>query len=88
MHWNWANFFGNRSDLTVETSENVEKYISGSKLNIDNFILKNENDRKKITITPNYLIHNHLIGHRAISDKKNLLFNLRKFYFTNKINPF
>lgn len=26
----------------METSENVEKYISGSKLNIDNFIIKNE----------------------------------------------
>ena len=26
----------------METSENVEKYISGSKLNIDNFIRKNE----------------------------------------------
>jgi hypothetical protein len=41
-----------------------------------------------VTITPNYLIHNHLIGHRAISDKKNLLFNLRKFYSQNQINPF
>jgi hypothetical protein len=26
----------------METSENVEKYISASKLNIDNFIRKNE----------------------------------------------
>ena len=26
----------------METSENIEKYISGSKLNIDNFIRKNE----------------------------------------------
>ena len=26
----------------METSENVEKYISGSKLNIDNFMRKNE----------------------------------------------
>ena len=26
----------------METSENVEKYISGSKLNINNFIRKNE----------------------------------------------
>lgn len=26
----------------METSENAEKYISGSKLNIDNFIRKNE----------------------------------------------
>ena len=26
----------------METSENVDKYISGSKLNIDNFIQKNE----------------------------------------------
>ena len=26
----------------METSKNVEEYISGSKLNIDNFILKNE----------------------------------------------
>ena len=26
----------------METSENVEKYISSSKLNIDNFIRKNE----------------------------------------------
>jgi hypothetical protein len=26
----------------METSENVEKYISDSKLNIDNFIRKNE----------------------------------------------
>jgi len=26
----------------METSEDVEKYISGSKLNIDNFIHKNE----------------------------------------------
>ena len=26
----------------METSENVEKYISGSKVNIDNFIRKNE----------------------------------------------
>lgn len=26
----------------MESSENVEKYISGSKLNIDNFIRKNE----------------------------------------------
>ena len=26
----------------METRENVEKYISGSKLNIDNFIRKNE----------------------------------------------
>lgn len=26
----------------MEISENVEKYISGSKLNIDNFIRKNE----------------------------------------------
>ena len=26
----------------METSENVEKYISGSKLNIDNFIRKHE----------------------------------------------
>lgn len=41
-----------------------------------------------MTINPNLLIHNHLLGHRAISDKKNLLFNLRKFYFSHKINPF
>jgi len=26
----------------MEKSENIEKYISGSKLNIDNFIRKNE----------------------------------------------
>lgn len=26
----------------METSKNVDKYISGSKLNIDNFIQKNE----------------------------------------------
>jgi len=26
----------------METSENVDEYISGSKLNIDNFIRKNE----------------------------------------------
>lgn len=26
----------------METSENIEKYISASKLNIDNFIRKNE----------------------------------------------
>ena len=26
----------------METSENIEKYISGSTLNIDNFIRKNE----------------------------------------------
>ena len=29
-------------EKTIETSENVEKYISGSKLNIDNYIRKNE----------------------------------------------